>query len=96
MSTIGTAPYGTLKYLVEIIQPTLNKNKHRVMNSSSFVNEAATWETTQEEIQVSYNAINSYPTIPIDKAIIVLIDTLNNELDDVNTRTKLTVTDIYK
>ena len=37
--TIGTVPYGTSKYLVEIIQPTLNKNKHRVVNSSSFVNE---------------------------------------------------------
>ena len=53
MSTIGTAPYRTSKYLVEIIQSTLNKNKHRLMNSSSFANEAATWETTQGEIQVS-------------------------------------------
>ena len=46
VTTIGTAPYGTSKYLVEIIQPTLNKNNHRVINSSLFVNEAATWETT--------------------------------------------------
>ena len=29
VSTIGTAPYETSKYLVEIIQPTLSKNKHR-------------------------------------------------------------------
>ena len=50
VSTIGTAPYGTSKYLVDIIQPTLNKNKHRLINSSSFVNETATRETTQEEI----------------------------------------------
>ena len=63
VSTIGTAPYGTSKYLVDIIQPTLNKNKHHVINSSSFVNEAATWETTQEEIQVSYDFINLYPSI---------------------------------
>ena len=96
VSTIGTAPYGTSKYLVDIIQPTLNKNKHRVISSSSFVNEAATWETTQEEIQVSYDVINLYPSIPIDKAITVLIDTLNNDLDDLNTRTKLTLTDIHK
>ena len=96
VSNIGTAPYGTSKYLVDIMQPTLNKNKHRVINSSSFVNEAATWETTQEEIQVSYDVINLYPSIPIDKAITVLIDTLNNDLDDLNTRTKLTLTDIHK
>ena len=50
VSTIGTPSYGTSKYLFEIIQPTLNKSKHRVINSSLFVNEAATWETTQEEI----------------------------------------------
>ena len=37
-----------------------------------------------------------YPSIPIDKAITVLIDTLNNDLDDLNTRTKLTLTDIHK
>ena len=96
VSTIRTAPYGTSKYLVEIIQPTLNKNKYRVMKSSSFVNEAATWETTQEEIQVSYDVTNLYPSIPIDKAINVLMDTLNNDLNDLNTRTKLTLTDIHK
>lgn len=33
---IGTAPYGISKYLVDIIKTTLNKNKHGVMNSSSF------------------------------------------------------------
>ena len=96
VSTIGTAPYGTSKYLVDIIQPTLNKNKHHVINSSSFVNEAATWETTQEEIQVSYDVTNLYPSIPIEKAITVLMDTLNNDLHDLNSRTKLTLTDIHK
>ena len=96
VSTIGTAPYGTSKYLVDIIQPTLNKNKHRIINSSSFVNEATTWETTQEEIQVSYDVTNLYPSIPIGKAINVLMDTLNNDLNYLNTRTKLTLTDIHK
>ena len=96
VSIIGTAPYGTSKYLVDIIQPILNKNKHHAINSTSFVNEAATWETTQKEIQVSYGVITLFPSIPIDKAISVLINTLNNDLDDQNTRTKLTLTDIHK
>ena len=43
VSSIGTALYGASKYLAEIIQHTLNKNKDRVMNSSPFVN--------KEEIQ---------------------------------------------
>ena len=77
MSAIGTAPYGTLNHLVEIIQPTLNKNKHGLLNSSSFINEATTWATTQEEIQVSYGVINLYPSIFIVRAITLSIDTLN-------------------
>ena len=96
VSTIRTAQYGTSKFSVDIIQPTLNQNKHRVINSPSFVNEAATWETTQEEIQVSYDVINLYPSIPIDKAITLLIDNLNNDLDDLNTHTKLTIINIHK
>ena len=87
VSTTGTAPYGTSKYLVGIIQPTLNKNKHHIINSSSFVNEATPWETTQEEIQVSYDVTNLCPSIPIDKVINVLMDILNNDLNDLNTRT---------
>ena len=39
VSTIETVPYGTSKYLVEIIQPTLNKNIHRVTDSCPFVQE---------------------------------------------------------
>ena len=93
---MGTAPYETSKYQVDIIQPNLNKNKHRVINLPSFVNEATTWEITQKEIQVSYNVTNLYLSILIDKAITVLIDTLNNDLNDLNTRTKLTFTGINK
>ena len=37
-----------------------------------------------------------YPSIQIDKAIIVLIDTLNNDLNDLHTRIKLTLTYIHK
>ena len=37
-----------------------------------------------------------YRSIPIDKAITVLIYTLNNDLDDLNTRTKLQLADIHK
>ena len=32
VSTIGSSAYGTSKYLGKIIQPTLNKNKHSVLN----------------------------------------------------------------
>ena len=91
--TTGTASYRTSKYLVEIIKPALNRNRHRVINSSSLVNGAATSETTEEQIQVSYDAIILYPSIPINKAITVLTDTLNYGVDYLNTLSKLTLTD---
>ena len=53
VSTVGTAPYGTSKYLVDIIQPSLNKNKHCVINSSSFVNEAAICEHLKKKFKYS-------------------------------------------
>ena len=43
------------------------------------MHEAATWEATQEEIQVSYDVTNLYPSILIDKATTVLVDILNND-----------------
>ena len=40
------------------------------------MNETATWETTQEEIEVSYDVTNLYPSIPIDKVVTILMDVL--------------------
>ena len=65
--TIGAVPYETSKYLIDIIQPTLNENENQVINSKSFENEAKTWHTNQLEIQVSYDVVNLYPSVPIDK-----------------------------
>ena len=96
VSTIGTVPYGTSKYLVEIIQPTLNKSLHRVINSYTFVQEATAWKIYRDKIQVSYDVVNSYPSVPVDKAINVLIDTLNNDKEYLKQCTKLTLTNIHK
>ena len=90
VSTIETVPYGTSKCLVEIIQPTLNKRKHHVINSCTFVQQVKTWEIYQGEVQVSYDVVNLYPSVPVDKAINALIDTLNNHKEHLKERTKLT------
>lgn len=45
---------------------------------------------------MSYDVVNLYPSVPIDKAIAVLIDTLNNDIEKIKTCTKLTLTDIDK
>ena len=60
VSTIGTPAYGISKYLVEIIQPTLNKNNNKVQNSTSFVHEAKGWKVKPTKIQVSQDVENLY------------------------------------
>ncbi|XP_065678099.1 uncharacterized protein LOC136093107 [Hydra vulgaris] len=97
VSTINTPPYGSSNYLVKNIQPTLNKNKSRLMNSSSFVNEAKQWIIDPNEVQVSFDIVNLYPSVPFDEAIPVIIDILNADIiDDLKTRTKLTLADIHQ
>ena len=98
VSTIGTVPCDTSKYLVEIIQPTLNKNINHVINSYTFVKEAKTWEIHQDEVQVSYDVVNLHPSVPVDRAINLLnlffkpfLDNLNNDKEHLQERTKLTL-----
>ena len=96
VSTIGTPPYGISKYLVDISQPTLNKNKDKVKHSKSFVSQPQTWKVEPDEIQVSYDVTNLYPSILIDNAIDVILQQLNEDHEDHKTRTKLTLVDIQK
>ena len=58
--------------------------------------EAKTWEIYQDEVQVSYNVVNLYASVTVDKAINVLIDALNRNKEHLKERTKLTLTNIHK
>ena len=87
--TIGTPLYSISQYLVELIQPTLNKSKYKIANSSSLINQAKNWLVKRNEVQVSYDIVNFYPSVPINKA-------LDNDKDDLMKRTKLCLKDIYE
>ena len=60
-------------HLVEIIQPTLDKNEHRIIKLQSFVTEARTWDIEPDEIQVSYDVGNLDPSLLIEKAVDVIL-----------------------
>ena len=94
VSTIGTANYGLSEYLVRISQNTLNKSEIRVRNSQSFVQEAKTWSISPDEIQVSYDVVNLYPSVPVKEAIEVLTDQLNQDRENLKNYTKLTIGEI--
>ena len=72
-------PYGISRYLVESVQRTLNNSKYKITNSPLFVNEAKHWLVKRDEIQVSYDIANLYPSVPFNEALDVLIDQLNND-----------------
>ena len=96
VSTISTPPYGISKYLVDIIQLTLSKNQHKLKNSRSFVLQVQTWKIEPDEIHVSYDVMNLYPSIPIDKAIDVILQQLRKDYEDLKRRTKLMLVDIQQ
>ena len=92
MLTIGTTPYGIS---IKKIQPTLNKSQHKIKNSVDFFNEAKTWKISPTEIQVSYDVVDLYQSVPLDKAIDVIVGYLKNDLNNVKTRGKLTLVGIH-
>jgi len=83
---VGSPSYKISKYLVKLIQPIL-KNDISVKNSAVFVNEAKTWDITPREIQVSFDIVAMYPSIPVNKAIDVIMDMLSKDFDNIRNRT---------
>ena len=96
VSTVGTVFYGSSKYLVDLLQPMLNKNLTRVKNSSTFAAEAKEWTISPDEIQVSYDVVNLYPSVPISKAIKIIMQMVKDDWEEIQQRTKLEIEDIEK
>ena len=94
--TIGTPAYGISKYLVQIIQPTLNKTNNKIHDSKSFVHEAKDWKIEPTESQVSYDIVNLYPSVPLDRSIQVIVEFLQDDHPKLKKRTKLNLTDIQQ
>ena len=93
VSTIGTPTHGISEYLVKLSQPTLNKNPIRIKNSRTFVSMAKEWDIDKDEVQVSYDVVNLYPSVPLTKAIKIFVDMLNQD-EGIKNRTKLRINEI--
>ena len=74
VSTVGTPSYEISNYLVNLIKLALDKNPTRLKNSSSFVEKAKNWTISSSEIQVSYDVVNLYPSIPLKEATILTLE----------------------
>ena len=93
VSTIGTANHGLSKFLVDLIQPMLNENDTRLLNSRKFVETASEWDVDPTEVQVSYDVVNLYPSIPIEAACNVVTGMLSND-DEFQNRTSLSIPEV--
>ena len=92
VSTISTPNYGISNNLVKIIQPVLNKNKTSFKNSFDFISKANSWNIDKDEVQVSFDVVNLYPSIPLKEVTLILIDQLNKD-DSYKYSTKLTISE---
>ena len=52
--------------------------------------ETKKWNISPYKIQTSFDVVNLYPSVPVDEAVAVIIEVLNNDIDDLRKRTKLT------
>ncbi|XP_065678811.1 uncharacterized protein LOC136093634 [Hydra vulgaris] len=93
VSTIDTPNYGISNYLVKLIQPILNENPTQLKNSQQFVEKAKSWDISSDEIQISLDVINLYPSIPLKEATEVLISILEVS-DNFKKMTKLNIKEI--
>ena len=89
VSTIWATAYGVSKYLVQIVQPVLNKSNNKIQKSTSFVHEAKDWKIEPSETQVSYD-------VPLDRSIRVIVEFLQDDHAELKKRAKLNLTDIQK
>ena len=89
VSTIWATAYGVSKYLVQIVQPVLNKSNNKIQKSTSFVHEAKDWKIEPSETQVSYD-------VPLDRSIRVIVEFLQDDHAELKKRAKLNLTDIQQ
>ncbi|XP_065667720.1 uncharacterized protein LOC136088011 [Hydra vulgaris] len=80
-------------HLVHEIFKAFDENKFTL---GVFIDLTKSWLIDPSEIQISFDVVALYPSIPIDRAIPVIIDILNNDIDNLKKRTKLTLSDIHE
>ncbi|XP_065658795.1 uncharacterized protein LOC136083326 [Hydra vulgaris] len=71
----------------------LYKNITKLKNSSTFLKTAKLWDISNNEIQVSYDVVNLYSSIPLGEATRILLDMLEH-FPNLNKLTKLSVSEI--
>ncbi|KFD46437.1 hypothetical protein M513_12702 [Trichuris suis] len=69
VSTVGSTTSELSRYLKKIIQPLTGKAPPFVKSSTTFVDEISNWLLSPDEILVSYDVKEFFPSIPISHTL---------------------------
>ena len=94
-SSIGSPTYAASKYLVSVLSP-LRKNTFTVQNSSVFTQQIKHHSITSEEVMVSFDMKSLFTSIPVDLALRITKERLQQDQNLAELRTNLSVDNILK
>ena len=79
VSSIGTILYDVAKYLAKVLSPLVGKTEHHTMNSKDFIKDDRKIRIEPDEELHSYNMSALFPCVPVDKAIQMIREKLEED-----------------
>ena len=79
VNTIGSPTYNLVKYVVEKLKPLVGNTFSYVKDSTHLARMMKDWKTKEGDILSSFDVISLYINIPINEAIKVIRDIVNND-----------------
>ena len=76
VSSVGSITYNIAKQLSNSLSPLVGKSEHHVKNSKHFESIIKDKKVEQDEILVSYDVGTIFTGVPIDKALMVILERL--------------------
>ena len=95
ISVVGTAMFATSKYLASILACVVGKTEYTVRNSKDFIESLNEMVVQEDEVMISFDVAALYTNIPIDRALLAVMDKLESD-DSWCEKTTLSIMQIVK
>ena len=93
ISSCGSVTYGVAKELAKILKPLVGKSPHHIYSTQDFVEQVKHIILAPEECLHSYDVSALFTSVPVDPALNIMRDLLDND-HTLKERTVLAVSDI--
>ena len=77
--TINSPTYEIAKMLAKILTPMTGHTNSFIKNSTHLVEELRNWRIEQEDLMVSFDVKSLFTNVPIDNALMILMERLQND-----------------